>query len=75
LTSADVVFLDPDNGIETPTAKMTKPDAVKYAFINEIKQYYDQGQSVIIYNHRNRQQLADFAIKCVELKSRVVNND
>jgi len=71
LANADAVFLDPDNGIETPAVNITQADAVKYAFIDEVKQYYDKGQSVIIYNHRNRSQLLDFAKKCVELKSRI----
>jgi hypothetical protein len=71
LTGANVVFLDPDNGIETPTAKITKTDAVKYAFLNEIDRYYEADKSVIIYNHRDHKELTKFAEKCMELKSRV----
>jgi hypothetical protein len=68
---ADVIFLDPDNGIEIPTVQMTQAKAVKYAFIDEVKRYYDKGRSVIIYNHRNHDQLKNFAQTCVELKRKV----
>jgi hypothetical protein len=77
LKEANVIFLDPDNGIPY----YTKPDknwipniglntarAVQYAYIEEIKKYYDRGQSVIVYNHRDMQPVAQYTAKFVLLK-------
>ena len=48
---ANVIFIDPDNGIATKT--MTKADPSKefpkHIFIDELKQFYDKGKSLIIY--------------------------
>ncbi|MFH1674684.1 MAG: ImmA/IrrE family metallo-endopeptidase [Pseudomonadota bacterium] len=54
LSQADVVFLDPDNGIQTDSANKGQPGALKYVFTDEIEAYYRSGKSVIIYNHRDR---------------------
>ena len=54
LESADIIFLDPDNGIQTDTVRKTHKNAFKYVFKDEIKDYYGLGKSLIIYNHRDR---------------------
>lgn len=54
LSGADVVFLDPDNGIQTSNLQKSQPRAVKYSFSDEILKYYHAGKSVIIYQHRDR---------------------
>jgi hypothetical protein len=50
LEKADVIFLDPDNGINTNNSNITCD-----ASINEIKDYFRQGQTVIVYNQRSHQ--------------------
>ena len=52
LSKCDVVFLDPDNGLEVDSAKGKSLN--KYVLLKEIKSYLDRGQSVIFYNHRSR---------------------
>ena len=54
LREADIIFLDPDNGIHTDPSGKGKPGALKYVFTDEIEAYYRSGKSVIIYNHRDR---------------------
>lgn len=54
LSSVDAVFLDPDNGIQTPTSTKAQARAVKYAFVDEIRSYYETFGFVIVYNHRDR---------------------
>jgi len=54
LKSADIIFLDPDNGIQTDKVRKTQIKAIKYVFKDEIKEYYELGKSLIIYNHRDR---------------------
>lgn len=44
---AQVVFLDPDNGLETKTMHTNK-----HVLRHELKDYYDRGQNVILYQHR-----------------------
>ena len=55
LEQVDVVFLDPDNGIQLDPSIKGKGKAVKFAFTDEIETYYRSGKSLIIYNHRDRQ--------------------
>lgn len=52
LNEADIIFLDPDNGISPPSKKKTQVGAVKFAFKDEIMQYYDRGKSIIVYQCR-----------------------
>ncbi len=51
---ADVVFLDPDNGIECKSASRISRDGPKYVFWDETEQFLKRGQSLIIYHHLNR---------------------
>jgi hypothetical protein len=45
LKSADIIFLDPDNGIQTDKVRKTQTKAIKYVFKNEIKLYYELDKS------------------------------
>ena len=54
LKEADIVFCDPDNGLETRSLSKFGKDSVKYTFVEEIKQLLEHGKSVIVYNHRDR---------------------
>ena len=49
---ADVVFLDPDNGLETARMHARGTAKEKHTTWQEGKDYYDRGQSVILYQHR-----------------------
>jgi hypothetical protein len=50
----DVVFFDPDNGLEIPSVPKYRPKAGKYIFLDELRAFWDRGQSVIVYHHLNR---------------------
>jgi hypothetical protein len=52
--TTDIIFLDPDNGLQTLNLQKSQAKAVKYTFIDEILKYYDAGKSVVIYQHRDR---------------------
>lgn len=54
LSDADLVFLDPDNGMIVPSVKTYNPKSVKYVLYEEAKDYLSRGQSVLIYHHRCR---------------------
>ena len=53
LSGLDVVCVDPDNGLIVPSAE-GKPKSNKYVFPEELKRYYQNGSSVIYYQHKAR---------------------
>ena len=46
----DVVFLDPDNGLEVSVGAY-QPRGPKYAFFEELRAFVQRGQSVVVYHH------------------------
>jgi hypothetical protein len=67
LNNADIIFLDPDNGIQTDKVSKTRIKAIKYVFNDEIKRYYELGKSLIIYNHRDRNPKPKYDKKITDL--------
>lgn len=56
LKNADLVFVDPDNGMLVKSVGKKSIKSVKYTFYEEVRDYIRRGQSVLIYNHRSRKQ-------------------
>ena len=54
LYGKDIIFCDPDNGLEAKSTKPTSKNGNKYTTYQEVADYYKNGSSVIIYNHRDR---------------------
>ncbi len=55
LTKAcQLVFLDPDNGVEVASVPKHHPKAGKYIFWDELVPFWKRGQSLVIYHHLNR---------------------
>ncbi|MGI5823467.1 MAG: hypothetical protein ACOX6Z_05935, partial [Dethiobacteria bacterium] len=54
LKNCDLVFFDPDNGLGVPSCPRHYKQGIKYAFYDELVDYFKRGQSLIIYNHRDR---------------------
>jgi hypothetical protein len=50
----DVVFFDPDNGLETASVAPDTPKSGKYVFWEELLPFWRRGQSLVIYHHLNR---------------------
>jgi hypothetical protein len=50
----DVVFFDPDNGLETASVAPHTPKSGKYVFWEELLPFWRRGQSLVIYHHLNR---------------------
>jgi hypothetical protein len=57
LSEAELVFLDPDNGIATTRAKKHWRSSVKYVFEDEVTEWRRRGQSVVLYQHQQRRSL------------------
>jgi len=50
----DLVFLDPDNGIECANLRPTQGKSRKYVFRCEVGKLIKPGQSVVVYHHTGR---------------------
>ena len=50
---ADMVFVDPDNGI-SETADPLLKKGPKFVYMDDLRQFADRGQSVVIYHHLGR---------------------
>ncbi len=66
--TADVVFFDPDNGLETTSFPVGHPKAGKYIFWDDLLPFWRRGQSLVVYHHLNRRAAA--AVQTAALRAR-----
>ena len=52
--NCDVVFLDPDNGLEPKSVSITRKMAPKYTYLEEVSKWSKRCQSLVIYHHLGR---------------------
>lgn len=67
---SDVVFFDPDNGLETSLPKGRK-NSSKYLYLDEVARFYGSGKSMLIYQHFPRVERRAFLASCVGRLRRV----
>jgi hypothetical protein len=60
LSSCNLIFCDPDNGIETESLIRQHKKAGKYVLYDEISKYYEKGNSLIIYNHGSHERKENY---------------
>ena len=63
LQECDIVFLDPDNGLQIKSTSLTSKKGNKYIGIEELMDYCKLGKSIIFYNHRERKQEQLYLVK------------
>jgi hypothetical protein len=51
LRSCDLVFFDPDNGIEIESIPRGRAGSAQYVYWRELQEAYRRGQSLLIYQH------------------------
>lgn len=51
LSRGEIVFFDPDNGLEVKSVPRTRAKGPKYVFYDELLPYWERGQSLVIYQH------------------------
>jgi hypothetical protein len=51
---SELVFFDPDNGVEVRSVPKHNIKAGKYIYWNELVGFWDRGQALLIYHHLNR---------------------
>ena len=69
LERTDIVFLDPDNGLIVKSVGAGSSKSIKYVLMDELRDYYRAGHSVIFYNHRCRQSENDYLERFRKLKN------
>ena len=51
LSGGEIVFFDPDNGLEVKSVPRTRSKGPKYVFCDELLPYWERGQSLVVYQH------------------------
>ena len=64
-SGVDLVYLDPDNGIEVPSKPVGRKGSSKYVTWQEVKKLWEAGCSLLIYQHFPREPREDFAKRIV----------
>jgi hypothetical protein len=60
LSDCDLVFLDPDNGLEISSKKIGAKNSSKFALWDEVRGHWEQGSSLLIYQHWIRMERSAF---------------
>jgi hypothetical protein len=58
--SCDLVFFDPDNGLEVKSKPYGRKDSCKYLYWRELSEAYRSGHSVLVYQHFRREKRDQF---------------
>lgn len=66
LKKCDLIFYDPDNGLERGSYGKLSNKAKKFVFFDEIIDAFKQEKSIIIYQHLSRQKTIDDVNKRIE---------
>ena len=69
LHNQDIIFLDPDNGLEVKSTKPYSKNGNKYTTYEEAADYYAQDSTVIIYNHRDRKPENEYLKRFYQFKN------
>ncbi len=59
----DLVFFDPDNGLEVKSTKAHHDKGPKFVFYDELLPFWQRGQSLVIYQHKNMHEKAETQIE------------
>lgn len=58
--NTDLVFFDPDNGIEVASYPKTRRDSKKYIYWDELEETWQSGMSLLVYQHFRREKRDHF---------------
>lgn len=62
----DLVFFDPDNGLEVPSIPLGRKNSSKYLYWREFAHTYAAGHSVLVYQHFPRKSRPEFVRQIAE---------
>ena len=66
VAGADIVFVDPDNGISRTNDGRYRKRGLKFTYFDDLRGFWEQGQSLVVYHHLGHSapaqcQIRDFA--------------
>jgi hypothetical protein len=64
--NCDLVFFDPDNGLEIGSVPKHHPRAGKYIYWDELAAFWERGNALLIYHHLNRTAPAAWQIQSLK---------
>ncbi|MBB5043455.1 hypothetical protein [Shinella fusca] len=62
----DLIFFDPDNGLEVSSLSKGRRNSSKYLYLDEVAAFYASGKSLLIYQHFPRVERAMFLARCAD---------
>lgn len=62
---SDLVFFDPDNGVETVSVPKHHANAGKYIYWDELALFWQRGHTLLVYHHLNRTMSATRQVSCL----------
>ena len=70
VAEADVIFFDPDNGLEVPSHSPRSLRGPKYVYYDDLRSCWERGQSLVIYHHLGRSANAgeQISVRCQKLR-------
>lgn len=74
LKGADLVFFDPDNGLEVASKRKGQINSSKYLYCDEVEVTYGAGHSILIYQHFPREERGAFIIRIARILTDAVPN-
>jgi len=63
---ADLIFFDPDNGLEVKSVPRGKKKSSKYVYLSELEASYESGHSLLIYQHFPRKPRESFILSLIQ---------
>jgi hypothetical protein len=61
-SECDLLFFDPDNGLDVPSKALGHKGSCKYLYREEVQRFYSSGKSLLIYQHFCREK-REFFVK------------
>lgn len=72
---SDLVFFDPDNGLQVKSKPKGRKESSKFVFWDEIGAIWNKGCSILIYQHFPRQKKQDFITRTIkEVKQKLAGS-
>ena len=62
----DLIFFDPDNGLEVSSLPKGRRNSSKYLYLDEVAAFYASEKSMLIYQHFPRVERSLFLARCAE---------
>ncbi len=74
LENCDLIFFDPDNGLEVKSKQLGSKGSNKYLYLNEVESTFDRGHSLLIYQHFPREKRPQYIAKRIlQLRQKTSN--